>query len=68
MNKSISSSRFVRSAASNAQPKPRLMLGITARQIRSGTGATFSTTPRSGRLFGASLLDRLQPTLTRYHD
>jgi hypothetical protein len=54
-----------------SRAKRRLMLGLTARHIRAHGGSVGEFSAASvglGSLFGSTLLDRLQPTLTRYHD
>lgn len=48
----------------------RLMLGLTARHVRRDlpTFSSITDSPISGLQRSSSLLDRLQSSLTRYHE
>jgi hypothetical protein len=49
--------------------KGRLLLGLTARHLRSIGSSAMSALPRRGASgFHWGSLDRLQPVLTRYHE
>jgi hypothetical protein len=54
-----------------ARATRRLVLGLSARNVHSGTGSAtaVSSAPSAPRtLWDHSVLDRLQAPLTRYHD